>query len=275
MLAKRIIPCLDVKDGRVVKGKGFVNLQDAGDPVERAVFYAEQGADEVMFLDITASYEKRKTMIDIVSKTSENIYVPFTVGGGIKSIADIDALVHAGAEKVGINTAAIKDPNIIKESSRIYGAQCIVSAIDVKRIYLDSKDPKFPKAPKDAVLLDTPQGKCWWAPVIMGGREIVPMDAIKWAEKCVELGAGEFVVSSLDTDGMLSGYDNIFFAELAKRVPVPIIASSGAGTLEHILEAFTVGHVDAALAASIFHFGTYSIRQVKEYLRDHGIPVRL
>jgi cyclase len=270
-LAKRIIPCLDVKDGRVVKGKGFVNLRDAGDPVERATYYYEQGADEVMFLDITASHEHRKTMIDVVARTSENLFIPFSVGGGISSIQDIDALLHAGAEKVGINTASIKNPELIREASRIYGAQCIVSAIDVKRVYIGTN----PKPPKEVVILDTPQGKCWWAPVIYGGRELVPIDAILWAENLVRLGAGEFVVSSLDTDGMLQGYDNIFFNEMSKRVSVPVIASSGAGTLEHILEAFTVGHADAALAASIFHFGTFSIRQVKEYLRDHGIPVRL
>jgi cyclase len=271
MLAKRIIPCLDVKDGRVVKGKGFVNLQDAGDPVERAVYYYEQGADEIMFLDITASHENRKTMIDVVARTSENIFIPFTVGGGIKSISDIDALLHAGAEKVGINTASIKNPALIQEASKIYGAQCIVSAIDVKRVYLGSEI----QPPENAVILETPQGKCWWAPVIYGGRELVPIDAIQWADKLVELGVGEFVVSSLDTDGMLQGYDNIFFAELTRRVPVPVIASSGAGNLEHILEAFTIGHADAALAASIFHYGTYTIRQVKEFLRAHNIPVRL
>jgi imidazole glycerol-phosphate synthase subunit HisF len=272
VLAKRIIPCLDVKDGRVVKGRGFTDLQDAGDPVERAVFYYKEGADEVMFLDITASHENRKTMVDVVSRTSEQLYIPFTVGGGISSIEDIDALLHAGAEKVGINTAAIKNPEIIKEASRIYGAQCVVSSIDVKRVYLNN--PVMP-APKDAVILNTPEGKCWWTPVIYGGRTLVGIDAITWSEKAVALGAGELVVSSLDTDGMKKGYDNICLAEMAKRVSVPIIASSGAGNPQHMLEAFTIGHADAALAASIFHYGQYTVRQVKEFIAKHGIPMRL
>jgi imidazole glycerol-phosphate synthase subunit HisF len=272
VLAKRIIPCLDVKDGRVVKGTGFKNLKDAGDPVERAVFYYKEGADELMFLDITASHEKRDTMIDVVERTSEALFIPFTVGGGIKKIEDIDALLHAGAEKIGINTAAIKNPDIIRESSRIYGNQCIVSSIDVKRVYLDNKEYK---PPENAVILETPQGKCWWTPVIYGGRNLVGTDAIKWAEEVVQLGAGELVVSSLDTDGMKQGYDNILFKELSERVSVPIIASSGAGNPQHMLEAFTKGNADAALAASIFHYGQYTIKEVKKYLSDNGIPMRL
>jgi cyclase len=249
-----------------------MDLKDAGDPVERAVFYYKEGADELMFLDITASHENRKTMVDVVERTSEALYIPFTVGGGIGSIKDIDALLHAGAEKVGINTAAIKNPDIIRESSRIYGNQCIVSSIDVKRVYLS--DPTM-KKPDDAVVLDTPEGKCWWTPVIYGGRDLVGIDAIKWAEKAVHLGAGELVVSSLDTDGMKQGYDNILLREMADRTSVPIIASSGAGSPQHMLEAFTEGHADAALAASIFHYGQYTVRQVKEFIAQHGIPMRL
>jgi cyclase len=271
-LAKRIIPCLDVKDGRVVKGTGFMNLKDAGDPVERALYYYEQGADELVFLDITASHEKRDTLFNMVSKVAEVLFIPFTVGGGVKNLKDFEELMKAGAEKCGINTAAIKNPSIIREASRLYGNQCVVGSIDVKRVYLSN--PVI-KTPEDAVILDTPQGKCWWTPVILGGRDLVGIDAFHWAEKMYDLGAGEFLVSSLDTDGMKQGYDNILLAELSRRVGAPIVASSGAGTLEHILEAFTVGHADAALAASIFHYGTYTIRQVKEYLHQHGIPVRL
>ncbi len=275
VLAKRIIPCLDVKEGRVVKGTGFKDLKDAGDPVELALHYYNEGADELMFLDITASHEKRNIMIDVVERTSEVLFIPFTVGGGIRGIEDIDALLHAGAEKVGINTAAIKKPEIIKQASRIYGAQCIVSSIDVKRVYLDKDMSNNPSTPEDAVILDTPEGKCWWTPVIYGGRELVGIDAIRWAEKAYELGAGEFVISSLDTDGMKGGYDNILHAEIANRVSIPIIASSGAGSPEHMLEAFTKGKADAALAASIFHYGQYTIREVKEYINSHGVPMRL
>lgn len=272
VLAKRIIPCLDVKDGRVVKGQGFSNLQDAGDPVERAQFYYSQGADELVFLDITASIEKRDTLYNMVSKVADVLFIPFTVGGGIKSIKDFEALMKAGAEKVGINTASVKNPQLIQEASKIYGAQCVVSSLDVKRMYVGNSSIKIPE---NAVILETPEGKCWWAPTIYGGREIIPIDAIRWAEKLFQLGAGEFLISSLDADGMQKGYDNIILNELSQRIGAPIIASSGAGKLEHILDAFTVGHADAALAASIFHFGTYTIRQVKEYLRNHGIPVRL
>jgi cyclase len=263
---------LDVKDGRVVKGTGFTNLKDAGDPVERALHYYEEGADELVFLDITASHERRDTLFDMVSKVAEVLFIPFSVGGGVKSIKDFEALMKAGAEKVGINTASIKNPELIKEASRIYGNQCVVASIDVKRVYLS--EGKYP-TPENAVLLDTPQGKCWWAPVIYGGRELVPIDAIQWAEKLYDYGAGEFLVSSLDTDGMQQGYDNILLNALSTRIGAPVIASSGAGNLQHILEAFTIGHADAALAASIFHYGTYTIRQVKEFLRDHGISVRL
>ena len=275
VLAKRIIPCLDVKEGRVVKGTGFKDLKDAGDPVELALHYYHEGADELMFLDITASHEKRNIMLDVVERTSEVLFIPFTVGGGVRSIDDIDSLLHAGAEKVGINTAAIKNPPLIKESSRIYGSQCIVSSIDVKRVYIDKPMVDKPPLPEDAVVLDTPKGKCWWTPVIYGGRKLVGIDAIKWAEKVYNLGAGEFVISSLDTDGMKEGYDNILHAELARRVSVPIIASSGAGSPEHMLKAFTEGKADAALAASIFHYGQYTIREVKEYIHERGVPMRL
>jgi len=270
MLAKRIIPCLDMMNGRVVKGIGFKELRDAGDPVELASYYYRQGADEIVFLDITASYEKRDILIDVVERTSNSIFIPFTVGGGIRSVEDIRRILCSGADKVTINTAAVKDPNLIRTSARIFGSQCIVSSIDIKRVYVADE----PDAP-GKVVLDTPQGKCWWSIYIYGGREQVYMDAIKWAEKVVELGAGEIVVSSLDFDGTKQGYDITFLRELSKRVSVPIIASSGAGTLEHILEALTVGMADAALAASIFHYGTYTVKEIKGYLAKHGVPIRL
>ncbi len=270
MLAKRIIPCLDVMNGRVVKGVGFKGLRDAGDPVELASYYYEQGADEILFLDITASYEKRDIMIDVVERTSEAIFIPFTVGGGIRDIEDIRLILSSGADKVSINTAAVKNPELIRRSARMFGSQCIVSSIDIKRVYVRSEE----EAP-DKTVLETPQGKCWWSIYIYGGRKMVDLDAFKWAEKVTDLGAGEIVVSSLDFDGTKQGYDIEFLRELSRRVSVPIIASSGAGNLKHILDALTIGGADAALAASIFHYGIYSIREVKEYLAENGVTVRI
>lgn len=270
MLAKRIIPCLDMMNGRVVKGIGFKDLRDAGDPVELASYYFQQGADEIVFLDVTASYEKRDILINVVERTSDSIFIPFTVGGGIRSLEDIRRILCSGADKVAINTAAVKDPNLIQQCARMFGSQCIVSSIDIKRVYLADET----EAP-ERVILETPRGKCWWSIYIYGGRQEVNRDAIKWAEKVVELGAGEIVVSSLDFDGTKQGYDITFLRELSQRVSVPIIGSSGAGIPEHILEALTVGNADAALAASIFHYGTYTVREVKEYLAEHGVLVRL
>jgi len=270
MLAKRIIPCMDMTEGRVVKGIKFRELRDAGDPVDLAAFYNEEGADELVFLDITASYEKRDILIDVVSRTADKIFIPFTVGGGIRDIEDIRQILSSGADKVTINTAAVKDPNLIKKSAEIFGSQCIVSSVDVRRVYVSDES----KAP-DKIVLETPKGKCWWCIYIYGGREKVESDAFKWCEKVVQLGAGEFMISSLDFDGTKQGYDIIFLRELSNRVPVPIIASSGAGTKEHILEALTTGNSNAALAASIFHYGTYRIKEVKEFLAENGVTVRL
>lgn len=268
MLAKRVIPCLDVKGGRVVKGIGFKSLKDAGDPVELALAYYEQGADELVFLDITASHERRATLTELVGRVSEVLYIPFTVGGGIRSVDDIRRILCAGADKVSINTAAVQNPSIINKAASRFGSQCIVVSIDVKRVYVDSPQP-------GKVVLETALGKCWWNVYIYGGRKSVDMDAIKWAEKAVELGAGELLVSSLDFDGTKQGYDIELLRELSRRVSVPIIASSGAGNPRHMLEALTVGGADAALAASIFHYGQYTVREVKQYLVEHGVFVRL
>lgn len=269
MLTKRIIPCLDVKQGRVVKGVGFKELKDAGDPVELALKYCEQGADELVFLDITASYEGRGTLVSLVERVADVLYIPFTVGGGIRSIDDIHRILYAGADKISINTAAVQNPSLVKEASEIFGSQCIVVSIDVKRVYADERQPT------DKTVIETENGCCWWDVYIYGGRQPVNMDALKWAEKAVKLGAGELLVSSLDFDGTKQGYDLNLLKELSRRMSVPIIASSGAGDLEHILKALTIGGADAALAASIFHYGQYTVREVKQYLAKHGVPVRL
>lgn len=270
MLAKRIIPCLDMMNGRVVKGVRFKELRDAGDPVELASSYFKQGADELVFLDITASHERREILIDVVERTADALFIPFTVGGGIRSLADIRKILCSGADKITINTAAVKEPKLILESARMFGSQCIVSSIDIKRVYVANE-----ASASEKVVLDTPQGKCWWDIYIYGGRQAIGMDAFKWAERVVELGAGEIMVSSLDFDGTRQGYDITFLKALSERVSVPIIASSGAGTPRHILEALTIGKADAALAAGIFHYGKYTIKEVKEYLAKHGVPVRL
>ena len=250
MLTKRIIPCLDVKDGRVVKGINFVNLQDAGDPVEQAVVYDKQGADELVFLDITASYENRKTIIDVVEKTAANVFMPLSVGGGINSIKDIRNLLKAGADKVSINSAAVKNPDIINEASSIFGSQCIIVAIDVKRT------------------------KIGFEVFVKGGRVATGMEAIAWAKEVEERGAGEILLTSMDTDGTKNGYDMELTKSIAKNVRIPVIASGGAGNPAHMKEAFDAG-ATAALAASIFHFGEYTIRQTKEYLKREGVDVRL
>ncbi len=254
MLAKRIIPCLDVKDGRVVKGINFVNLIDAGDPVEQAEVYDREGADELVFLDITASYEKRSIMIDVVKKAAERVFMPLTVGGGIRTIEDIRNLLLAGADKVSINTAAVKNPSLIKESAKIFGSQCIVVAIDVKRTKKN--------------------GKTFFEVFIHGGRTPTGLDAIAWAKKVEDLGAGEILLTSMDTDGTKSGYDLEVLEIIANEVKIPVIASGGAGKKEHFLEAFKAG-ASAALAASIFHFRELSIKEVKKYLKENNIPVRL
>lgn len=257
MLAKRIIPCLDVKDGRVVKGVRFVNLRDAGDPVLCAKAYERQEADELVFLDITASHEKRKIMIDIVRRTALNVFMPFTVGGGIRNLDDIRNLLNAGAEKVSINSAAVKNPNIIKEAAGRFGSQCIVVAIDAKKITKsNNKNSK-------------------WEVYINGGRIPTAKDAIKWARQAELQGAGEILLTSMDFDGTKDGFDIELTKRISESVNIPVIASGGAGRPEHFKDILTIGKADAALAASVFHFGEYSIREIKKYLSQEGVNVRL
>ena len=254
-LAKRIIPCLDVKDGRVVKGVNFVNLKDAGDPVEIASAYSKEGADEIVFLDIAASFEKRGTMLDVVSKTAEQVFIPLTVGGGIRNIEDIRVLLKSGADKVSINTKAVENPDLVKKASEEFGSQCIVVAIDAKRKTQDAR-------------------RGTWEVYTYGGRKPTGLDAIVWAKKVEELGAGEILLTSMDRDGTKDGYDLELTKAVSEAVNVPIIASGGAGTLEHLAEGLTEGKADAVLAASIFHYGEYSIKEAKEYLRKRDIVVR-
>jgi cyclase len=251
MLAKRIIPCLDVDKGRVVKGIKFKNLVDAGDPVETALAYEEQGADELVFLDITASYEDRSIMLDVVKAVAENVFMPFTVGGGIRNLEDIRKLLLSGADKISINTSAVKNPDLIKESAKLFGSQCIVVAIDAKR------------------------KEKGWEVYINGGRTPTGVDVIEWAKKVAELGAGEILLTSIDKDGTKSGYDIELTKMVSESVHIPVIASGGAGSVEHFYQVFTEGKADAALAASLFHFKEVSIPQLKEYLFSRGVPVRL
>jgi cyclase len=279
MLAKRIIPCLDVKDGRVVKGVSFVNLRDAGDPVENAKFYDEQGADELIFLDITASHEKRKIILDVVEKTAEDVFMPLTVGGGIKTLDDIRDLLNAGCDKVSINTTAVKDPHFISRAAEKFGSQCIVVAIDAKRVPDTMTDATgeewFDDPSLRHVRLELPAKGLIWAISTHGGRKMKLIDAVKWAKKMEELGAGEFMLTSMDKDGTRDGYDIELTRTISENVSVPVIASGGAGTLEHLYEGLVPGKADAALAASIFHFREYTVREAKEYLRSKGVHVRL
>ena len=268
MLAKRIVPCLDVKDGKVVKGVQFVNLRIEGDPAELAAVYEEQGADELVFLDITASHEKRDTTLEVVKKTADMISIPFTVGGGIRNITDIQNVLSSGADKVSVNTAAVREPNLVKESAEVFGSQCIVVAIDAKRVYVDRSLP-------DKTVIDTPKGKCWWEVYVEGGRVPTGMDAMAWAKTVKELGAGELLPTSMDCDGTQDGYDIALTRTMSEATNLPIIASGGAGNLEHIYEVLTTGRADAALAASIFHRSQYSVGEVKKYLARKGVPVRL
>lgn len=256
MLTKRIIPCLDIKDGRVVKGVNFINLKDAGDPVENAKFYDRQKADELVFLDITASFENRKTTLGLVRKVAESIFLPFTVGGGIRTIGDIRNLLTAGCDKVSINTAAVKDPMFVKKASSRFGSQCIVVAIDAK-------------------CRTKTRAKQEWEVYINGGRTATGLGAVKWAKKMESSGAGEILLTSMDYDGTKEGYDIELTKRISESVGVPVIASGGAGSLEHLYQALTEGEADAVLAASIFHFREYSIRAAKEFLRKRGVRVRL
>jgi cyclase len=251
MLTRRIIPCLDVDAGRVVKGTKFLNLVDAGDPVEVAARYNREGADELVFLDITASSDKRPILLDVVRRTAERVFIPLTVGGGVRSVADVRTLLKAGADKVSINTAAVKDPGLVRNASRAVGSQCIVAAIDAKR--------------------RTGGG---WEVYIHGGRTPTGLDAVAWARKVVRLGAGEILLTSMDADGTKAGYDTRLLKAVCEAVTVPVIASGGAGRPEHFLDAFRAGS-DAALAASLFHFKELSIARLKRYLSGKGIPVRI
>jgi cyclase len=252
MLTKRIIPCLDVNAGRVVKGTKFLNLRDAGDPVECAVVYNDQGADELVFLDITASSDERNTMVDVVARTAERCFMPLTVGGGIRTVADMRAMLLAGADKVGINTAAVKTPEVIDEAASAFGCQALVVAIDAKRNERGS-----------------------WTVYTHGGRNATELDAIEWAQEVCRRGAGEILLTSMDADGTKAGYDIALNRAVSEAVTIPVIASGGAGNLDHMVHVLNEGKADAVLAASIFHFGDYKVRDVKEYLAKHGLPVRL
>ncbi len=252
VLAKRIIPCLDIKDGRVVKGVHFVGLRDAGDPVELAAYYDESGADELVFLDISASHEGRRTMLEVVERVAARVFIPLTVGGGIASVDDMRAALLAGADKVSVNTAAVADPDLIREGARRFGSQSIVLAIDARR-----------------------RGPGQWEVFTHGGRRSAGLDAVEWARRGVELGAGEILLTSMDADGTQEGFDLELTARVSEAVPVPVIASGGAGRLEHLAEVLTAGRADAALAASIFHYGKLTVGEVKSYLVERGVPVRL
>ena len=256
MLAKRIIPCLDVKDGRVVKGTNFLNLKDAGDPVEIAALYDQQGADELTFLDITASYENRDIILDVVRKTAEQVFMPLTVGGGIRNIDDIRRLLKAGSDKVSINTAAVKDPEFVTRAARRFGSQCIVVAIDAKKV----------RSNVDSIR---------WEIYINGGRTPTGLSAVEWAREVESRGAGEILLTSMDCDGTKDGFDIQLNSAISDAVNIPIIASGGAGKLEHFYDVFTKGKVDAALAASIFHYREITIQEVKEYLIKKGINIRI
>jgi imidazole glycerol-phosphate synthase subunit HisF len=252
MITKRIIPCLDVKRGRVVKGIGFINLKDAGDPVELAAFYDREGADEIVFLDITASHENRKTVVDLASRTSEKVFIPYIIGGGIRNIDDIREVLKKGADKVSINTSAFKDHSLIKNAAEVFGSQCIVVAIDAKN-----------------------REKNYWEVFLNGGRIPTGKDAVEWAVEAEKLGAGEILLTSMDKDGTKEGYDIELTGAVSSAVNIPVIASGGAGILSHLRDVIKYGGADAVLVASIFHYGQHTIKEAKEYLRAEGINVRL
>ena len=278
MLAKRIIPCLDVKDGRVVKGVQFVNLRDAGDPVEIAAAYEKEGADELTFLDITASHEKRDTILDVVARTAEKVFMPLTVGGGVRKIEDIRNLLKAGADKVGINTAAVHNPEFVGQAAKRFGSQCIVVAIDAKQV-----DPESPPVTPTLdwhthhtdLFITQPVNHPVWQVFTHGGRNPTGINAVEWAKQMETFGAGEILLTSMDRDGTKIGYDLALNRAVSEAVRIPVIASGGAGTLEHLYEGIVEGKADAVLAASIFHFKEFTIGETKQYLRSKNIPVRI
>ena len=253
MLCKRVIPCLDVKDGRVVNGVNFVDLRDAGDPVELASLYDRSGADEVIFLDITATSDDRATTVDLASRAAEQLRIPYTVGGGFRSVEDARSMIAAGADKVSFNSAAVKNPELLTQASRAFGSQAVICAIDAKRVGSADK----------------------WEVYLAGGRVATGIDAVEWAQEAAKRGAGEILLTSMDRDGTKDGFDLALTRTVARAVSIPVIASGGVGTLEHFAEGIIEGEADAVLAASVFHFGTFTVRQVKEYLAGQGIPVRL
>lgn len=260
MLTKRIIPCLDVKDGRVVKGINFVKLRDAGDPVENAKIYDQEDADELVYLDITASHEKRKIILDVVERTASEVFMPLTVGGGIRHLDDIRDLLNAGADKVSVNTAAVENIQLLEKAAQKYGSQCMVVAIDAKRMVMKGPSTETPLS---------------WEVFIYGGRKPTGIDAIEWARQVESLGAGEILLTSMDRDGTKNGYDLELTRAISKAVEVPVIASGGAGNFDHFYQAFTTGEADAALAASVFHYREFTIRETKRYLTEKGIEVRV
>ena len=272
MLTKRIIPCLDVDAGRVVKGVSFVDLRDAGDPAELAAAYDREGGDELVFLDITASSQARETMVEVVRRVSQEVFIPLTVGGGIRSVEDIRLMLRAGADKVSVNTAAVNDASLVREGAARFGSQCIVIAIDAKRVQTPSSEPLREGADVGHELGLGPDSL--WEVYTHGGRTPTGIDAVKWAARAVDLGAGEVLLTSMDADGRQDGYDLGLTRAISQSVSVPVIASGGAGELEHLYQAFTEGKADAVLAASIFHFGIYNISQAKDYLAAKGLPVR-
>ena len=289
MLTKRIIPCLDIDKGRVVKGVSFVNIRDAGDPADLARFYDAQGADELVFLDITASSDDRDIIVDVVRQVSEQVFIPLTVGGGLRNVADVRRMLEAGADKASLNTAAVSSPSLVAEASDFFGSQCIVVAIDAQRVTVDDKvradelgDDKtgavnfsvakdMPADIAAKIALDESSG---WQVYVHGGRTPMGIDAVKWAQAAAELGAGELLVTSMDTDGQQTGYDLELLRAISESVTIPLIASGGAGEPQHLYDALAEGKADAVLAASIFHYGTHPIPEVKEYLSNKGVPIR-
>jgi cyclase len=267
VLTRRIIPCLDLKDGRVVKGTNFLGLRDAGDPVELAERYNEQGADEVVFLDITASKEKRGIIVDLIKRAADQLFLPLTVGGGLRSLDDIQQILRAGADKVSLNTSAVHDPALITRGAEAFGTQCIVVAMDVRRNFTPNEK---------AIPVNLEDGRtCWYEVVIYGGSKPTGIDAVRWANDAEERGAGEILLTSMETDGTKNGFDIAITSAISDAAGIPVIASGGVGTPGHFYDGFTRGKADACLAASVFHYGEFSVRDVKEYLRDRGIPVRL